>query len=162
VYTFKLKCCLLPFYRIWSSYEGRLDVCSSVCVCVCFRSQPCVLGCLMRLWRLQLVWAQPRARCGEGWRRMGFEFHLVDYFYQHYFNNVHIKMMIKASCGGWGLKEGKSLQDIISCQHQHTNYRTFVHFKTPTVMTLYHSNPLWNCLWVIDQVTRLLTKREAC
>lgn len=62
---------------------------------------------------------------GTGWRRrrMGFEFHSVDYFYEHYFNKVHIKMMIKVSCGGCGFfkvkrEEERGRYQLLTSTHE--------------------------------------------
>lgn len=72
-----------------------LCVCEFKCVCMCVWSQPCVLGCFMRLWRLQLVWAEARARGGGG-GRVWVSFRGT-IFKGGYFNKVHIKAAIKVS-----------------------------------------------------------------
>lgn len=86
------------------SSEGGKDFCSRVCVCLSIRVFMCVFKitamCAGLLHAAVEAPAGLGRATGTGWRRMGFEFHLVDYFYEHSFNKVHIKMMIKVSCGG--------------------------------------------------------------
>lgn len=103
---------------------------------------------------------------GTGWegrRRMGFEFHSVDYFYEHYFNKVRIKVVIKVSGGGWGL-EGET------CGRAKFYYRTssitsnWTKFMTPAFIPRGPSQCLQTIYWdtVVKQVNSIFFKRQQC
>lgn len=81
---------------IWGR-TGSAILCVCVFVCVCFRSQPCVLGCFMRLGRLQLVWAEPWARGKEGWRKKkkGLSFLFLVFGSTIFTNTILIKCTLK-------------------------------------------------------------------
>lgn len=102
-----MKVLVFPSHHVWGSAE---NVCVLQIAAMC--AAPCGCG--------GSSWSGQNHGHGLGGGPWGLTLLLVDYFYDDYFNKVHIKMIIKVSCRGWGLGEEESLWDIISCWHQRT------------------------------------------